>query len=48
MNGTNRLNVHSIAIQVPITDLVRKGASGEADPKSVIGVWTTASRRPRA
>jgi hypothetical protein len=45
VNGTNRLNVHSIAIQVPITDLVRKGASGEADPKSVIGVWTTASRR---
>ena len=32
VNGTNRLNVHSIAIQVPITDLVRKGASGEATP----------------
>jgi Domain of unknown function (DUF4331) len=45
VNATNRLNVHSIAIQVPITDLVRKGASGESDPKSVIGVWTTASRR---
>jgi Domain of unknown function (DUF4331) len=44
VNATNRLNVHSIAIQVPITDLVRKGASGEADPRSVIGVWTTASR----
>jgi len=37
--------VHSIAIQVPITDLVQKGASGESDPKSVIGVWTTANRR---
>jgi hypothetical protein len=45
VNATDRLNVHSIAIQVPITDLVQKGASGEADPKSVIGVWTTASRR---
>jgi hypothetical protein len=45
VNATNRLNVHSIAIQVPITDLVRKGASGESDPKSVIGVWTTANRR---
>jgi hypothetical protein len=44
VNATNQLNVHSIAIQVPITDLVRKGASGEADPRSVIGVWTTASR----
>jgi Domain of unknown function (DUF4331) len=45
VNATNRLNVHSMAIQVPITDLVRKGASGESDPRSVIGVWTTASRR---
>ncbi len=44
VNATNRLNVHSIAIQVPITDLVRKGASGESDPRSVIGIWTTASR----
>jgi Domain of unknown function (DUF4331) len=45
VNATNRLNVHSIAIQVPITDLVRNGASGEADPRSVIGVWTAASRQ---
>jgi hypothetical protein len=45
VNATNHVNVHSIAIQVPITDLVRKGASGEGDPKSVIGVWTTASRQ---
>ena len=37
--------MHSIAIQVPTTDLVRGGASGEADPRSVIGVWTTASRQ---
>jgi hypothetical protein len=45
VNATNRVNVHSIAIQVPITDLVQKGASGESDPRSVIGVWTTASRQ---
>jgi hypothetical protein len=45
VNATNNFNVHSIAIQVPIRELVRKGASGESDPKSVIGVWTTASRR---
>ena len=45
VNATNRLNVHSIAIQVPISQLVRPGASGESDPRSVIGVWTTASRQ---
>jgi uncharacterized protein DUF4331 len=45
VNATNHLNVHSIAIQVPTTDLVRGGASGEASPRSVIGVWTTASRQ---
>ena len=45
VNATNHLNVHSIAIQVPATDLVRSGASGEADPRSVIGIWTTASRQ---
>jgi hypothetical protein len=45
VNAANHLNVHSIAIQVPTTDLVRSGASGEADPRSVIGVWTTASRQ---
>ena len=45
VNAANHLNVHSIAIQVPTSDLVRGGASGEADPRSVIGVWTTASRQ---
>ena len=45
VNATNKFNVHSIAIQVPIRELVQKGASGESDPKSVIGVWTTASRQ---
>jgi hypothetical protein len=45
VNATNHLNVHTIAIQVPTTALVRSGSSGEADPRSVIGVWTTASRQ---
>ena len=45
VNATHAVNVHSIAIQVPTADLVRKGANGEADPRSVIGVWTTASRQ---
>jgi hypothetical protein len=41
------VNVHSIAIQVQKTDLTRDGSSptSEADAKSVIGIWTTASRR---
>jgi hypothetical protein len=38
VNATNHLNVHSIAIQVPITALARTG-------RPVIGVWTTASRQ---
>ena len=47
VNATKDLNVHSIAIQVPITDLTRDGWSGSnaADPHAVIGVWTTASRQ---
>ena len=38
VNATNRLNVHTIAIQVPTSQLVRRG-------KPTIGVWTTASRQ---
>ncbi len=38
VNATDRLNVHSIAIQVPISELARKG-------QPTIGVWTTASRQ---
>ncbi len=45
VNATNRLNVHSIAIQVPTKLLVKPGATGVSDPRSVIGVWTTASRQ---
>ena len=48
VNGTKHLNVHSIALQVPIADLTRDGSSrfsDAADPKAVIGVWTAAYRR---
>jgi len=45
VNDTNQFNVHSLAIQVPTSGLVRPGAKGESDPRSVIGVWTTASRQ---
>jgi hypothetical protein len=38
VNATNRLNVHSIAIQVPISSLTVKG-------RPTIGVWTSASRQ---
>jgi hypothetical protein len=41
------LNVHCIAIQVPVTDLTRGGWHGASasDERAVIGVWTTASRQ---
>jgi hypothetical protein len=38
VNATNHLNVHTIALQVPITQLARNGTP-------TIGVWTSASRR---
>jgi Domain of unknown function (DUF4331) len=38
VNATNRVNVHSIALQVPISQL-----TGEGGP--TIGVWTSASRQ---
>lgn len=48
INAFSKLNVHSIALQLPITDLTRDGVvpSGVDDPAAVIGVWTTASRQP--
>src|SRR5712691_9601293 len=47
VNGTKGFNVHTIAIQVPNTDLTRNGfnPSDPADRRSVIGVWSAASRR---
>ena len=46
VNATAHLNVHSIAIQVPISQLLWGSPHGkESDQGSVIGVWTTASRQ---
>ncbi len=47
VNGTQGLNVHTIALQVPITDLTRTGRppTDVFDPAAVIGVWASASRR---
>ena len=47
VNGTNRLNVHSIAIQVPKILLTRDGSNptDPTDPRSLIGVYASASRR---
>lgn len=47
VNGNQGLNVHSIALQVPISDLTRNGDSPTdvTSASSVIGVWASASRR---
>ena len=47
MNGLQGLNVSTIAIQVPITDLTRGGYAPKdpLNPASVIGVWSSASRQ---
>jgi uncharacterized protein DUF4331 len=46
VNGTQGLNVHTIAIQVPKRELTRDGKNPTdvMSPNSVIGVWATASR----
>jgi hypothetical protein len=47
VNGVQGFNVHTIALQVPISDVSRKGdvPTDVMDPSSVIGVWATASRQ---
>jgi len=48
VNATDRVNVHSIALQIPLNDLRGRGADYKYrtdDSASVIGVWTTASRQ---
>jgi Domain of unknown function (DUF4331) len=46
VNATNNFNVHSIAIQVPISDLLADSNDrGQSTTNPVIGVWTTASRQ---
>ena len=47
VNSTAAVNVHSIALQVPISDVAYNGTAptNPAAAKSSVGVWTTASRR---
>lgn len=47
VNSVQSFNVHTIAIQVPIKALTRNRMlnTDPLDPRSVIGVWATASRR---
>ena len=47
VNATKALNINTIAIQVPITDLVAVGANRNdlSDTKNTIGVYSTASRQ---
>ncbi len=46
-DGTKGFNVHSIALQVPKTELTPDGSTptNAEDAKSVIGVWASASRQ---
>ena len=47
INATAQLNVHTIALQVPITDLTKNGArpKNATDSMATIGVYTSASRQ---
>jgi hypothetical protein len=47
VNATSGFNVHTLAIQVPITELTRDGvAPGSVeDEHATVGVWANASRR---
>ena len=47
VNATKGVNVHSIAIEVPKSQLTKGGSAGSDPnaPESVIGVWTSASRQ---
>ena len=46
VNATAALNVHSIALQLPLDHVLGKGPSSKVTDKgAVIGVWTTASRQ---
>jgi len=47
VDSTQGFNVSTIAIEVPIQGLTRDFSqpTGPTDPKAVIGVWSTASRR---
>jgi Domain of unknown function (DUF4331) len=47
VNATKAVNVHSIVLQLPKSGVLGAGQAGTdpANPRSVIGVWTSASRQ---
>jgi hypothetical protein len=47
VNTTKGYNVHSLALQIPISQLTlnKTQPTTVADPNAVIGIWTTASRQ---
>src|SRR5436305_13386359 len=47
VDSSKHLSVHSIAIKIPMRQLTRDGSlpTDPSDPRSVIGVYTSASRR---
>src|SRR2546425_594546 len=46
VDGLGNYNVHTIALEIPISRLSRTGGApaGASDPNASIGVWSTASR----
>lgn len=47
VNSSAAVNVHTLAVQIPISQLTRDGRvpTSTTDPSAVIGVWTTAGRQ---
>ncbi|MBO0846595.1 MAG: DUF4331 domain-containing protein, partial [Nocardioides sp.] len=47
VDGLNAFNVHSIVLQVPISEVTRNGdtPTDPGSPDAVIGVWSSAGRR---
>ena len=47
VNAVRSFNVHTIAIQIPISQLTRNGSvpTDQADAKAVLGVWASAHRQ---
>jgi hypothetical protein len=45
VNSSADVNVHTLALQIPVDQLTRSTPSGAGDPAAVVGVWTTASRQ---
>jgi hypothetical protein len=45
VNSTADVNVHTLALQIPVSQLTRSVPTGPSDPAAVLGVWTTAKRQ---